>query len=112
MNALRIFERKIVRRIYGPINEEESWRIRTNKEIEDILEGAYTVKFIKSLRKRWCGHIECMNNERMPKKIMTTKMEGTRKRGRPHKRWIDEVEEDVKIMGIRNWHAVAKDRQE
>jgi hypothetical protein len=53
-----------------------------------------------------------MNNERMPKKIMTTKMEGTRKRGRPCKRWIDEVEEDLKIMGIRNWHAVAKDRQQ
>jgi hypothetical protein len=67
MNALRIFERKIVRRIYGPINEGESWRIRTNKEIEDVLEGADIVKFIKSLRLR-CGHIERMNNERMPKK--------------------------------------------
>jgi hypothetical protein len=43
---------------------------------------------------------------------MTTKMEGTRKRGRPRKRWIDEVEEDLKIMGIRNWHSVAKDCQE
>jgi hypothetical protein len=43
---------------------------------------------------------------------MTTKMEGTRKRGRPRKRWTDEVEEDLKIMGIKNWHAVAKDRQE
>jgi hypothetical protein len=75
MNAQRIFERKIVRRIYGPINEGESWRIRTNKEIEDISEGADIVKFIKSLRSRWCGHTERMNNERMPKKIMTTKME-------------------------------------
>jgi hypothetical protein len=112
MNALGILERKIVRRIYGPINEGESWRIRTNKEIEDILEGANIVKFIKSLRLRWCGHIERMNNERMPEKIMTTKMEGTRKRGRPRKRWIDEAEEDLKIMGIRNWHAVAKDLQE
>jgi hypothetical protein len=46
------------------------------------------------------------------KKIMTTKIERTRKRGRPRKRWIDEVEEDLKIMGIRNWHAVAKDCQE
>jgi hypothetical protein len=62
MNALRIFERKIVRRIYGPINEGESSRIRANKEIEDKLEGADIVKFIKSLRLRWCGHIE-----RMPK---------------------------------------------
>jgi hypothetical protein len=48
MNALRIFERKIVR-IYSPINEGESWSIRTNKEIEDTLEGADIVKFIKSL---------------------------------------------------------------
>jgi hypothetical protein len=53
-----------------------------------------------------------MNNEGMPKKTMTTKMEGTRKRGRPRKRWIDVVEEDLKIMGIRNWHAVAKDHHE
>jgi hypothetical protein len=68
MNALRKFERNIVRRIYGPINEGESWRIRTNKKIEDILEGTDNVKFIKSLRLRWCGHIERMNNERMPKK--------------------------------------------
>jgi hypothetical protein len=58
----------IVRRIYGPINEGESWRIRTNKEIEDILEGADIVKFIKSLRLIWYGHIERLDNERMPKK--------------------------------------------
>jgi hypothetical protein len=54
-----------VRKVYGPINEGESWRIKTNKEIEDKLEGADIVTFIKS---RWCGHIERMNNERMPKK--------------------------------------------
>jgi hypothetical protein len=36
----------------------------------------------------------------------------TKKSGRPRKRWIDEVEDDLKIMGIRNWHAVAKDHQE
>jgi hypothetical protein len=48
----------------------------------------------------------------MQKKNNDTKMEGTRKRGRPRKKWIDEVEEDLKIMGIRHWHAVAKDHQE
>jgi hypothetical protein len=53
-----------------------------------------------------------MNNERMSKKIMTSKMEGNRKRRRPRKRCVDEVEEDLKIMEIRNWHVVARDRQE
>lgn len=33
-------------------------------------------------------------------------------KGRPRKRWIDEVEEGMKITGIRNWLTVAKDRQE
>jgi hypothetical protein len=68
MNALRIFERNIVRRIYGPINEGESWRVRTNKVIEDILKGEDIVKFIKSLRLRCFGYIERMNIERMTKK--------------------------------------------
>jgi hypothetical protein len=34
-------------KICGPIKEGESWRIRTNKEIQDIIEGADIVKFIK-----------------------------------------------------------------
>jgi hypothetical protein len=38
-------------------------------------------------------------------------MEGIRKRGIPWKRWTDEVDEDLKTVGIRNRHAVAKDRK-
>jgi hypothetical protein len=38
----------------------------------------------------------------MPKQIVTTKMKGRRKRGRPRKRWKDEVQEDLKIMGMKN----------
>ena len=47
-NTLRIFERKIMRKIYGPIQERKCWRIRTNKKIKDILQEEDTVKFIKS----------------------------------------------------------------
>jgi hypothetical protein len=39
-------------------------------------------------------------------------MEGIRRSGRPRNGWIDEVEEDLKITGIRNFHAVARDRKE
>ena len=39
-------------------------------------------------------------------------MEGIRKRVRPGKRWTDDVEEDLKIMEIRNWHIIARNWKE
>jgi hypothetical protein len=59
------------------------------------------VKLIKSSRIRWYGHVERIQNLRMPKQIAATTIEGTRKIGRPRKRWKDEVEEDLNVMGIR-----------
>jgi hypothetical protein len=53
-----------------------------------------------------------MNNERMPKKVVTARMEGTRQRGRQWKKLTDEVEQDLKINGIRNCHAEARDQKE
>jgi hypothetical protein len=73
-----------------------------NKEIKDILQGAVIVKFIRSSRIRQYGHVERMKNQRMPKQIAAATTEGIRKRGRPCKRWKDEVEEDLNIMGIKN----------
>jgi hypothetical protein len=71
-----------LRKIYGPIKEKESWKIKTNKGRQAILQEADIVKFIKLLRLRWYGHNEMMNNG-VPKQIMTARMEGTRKTGRP-----------------------------
>jgi hypothetical protein len=38
-NALRVCERKVVRRSYGPVREGERWRIRSNRELEEIIRG-------------------------------------------------------------------------
>jgi hypothetical protein len=47
----------------------------------------------------------------MPKQTAAATIEGTRKRGRPHKRWKDKDEEDLNIMGIKNGRAAARDRK-
>ena len=47
----------------------------------------------------------------MPKKIFTLEMEGTRRRGRPRKRWKEEVERDLQMLGVRRWKELVADRK-
>ena len=65
---LRIFEQNVVRKIYGPVREEESVEIRKKKEIMGILQSTGIVEFINPLRLRQNGHVERMQRLRMPQK--------------------------------------------
>jgi hypothetical protein len=56
----------------------------------------------KGTRISWLGHLERMEENRMPKKI-TQELEGMRQRGRPRKRWKEEVERDLQVLGVRRW---------
>jgi len=47
----------------------------------------------------WLGHLERMEEDRMPKKIFTQELERTRRRGRPKQRWKEEVERDRSSAG-------------
>jgi hypothetical protein len=61
INELMIFERKIMRKIYGPTRTEDGyWRIKTNQEINDILKGENIIGFIKKQRLNLLGHVERM----------------------------------------------------
>jgi hypothetical protein len=51
-----------------------------------LSKGENTVKWIKRQRINWLGHLKRMREDRMPKKIFTQELEGTRRRGRPTKR--------------------------
>jgi len=52
-----------------------------------------------------------MKEDRMPKKIFTLELEGTRRTGRPRKRWKEEVERDLHVLGLRRWRELVADRK-
>ena len=52
-----------------------------------------------------------MEENRMPKKIFTQELKGTRIRGKPKKRWKEEVERDLQVLGVRRWIELVADRQ-
>jgi hypothetical protein len=99
--ALLIFERKIFRRIYGAKYEDMEWKSMTNRELEELSKGETIVKWTKGQRKTWMGHLERMEEDRVPKKIFIQELEGTRRRGRPRKGWREEVERDLQVFGVR-----------
>ena len=71
---------------------------KTNQELEQISEREDIVRFIKSRRLMWLGHIK-----RMPYKLLCGEMDSIRKHGRPRKSCLQSVEEDLKKMGVTRW---------
>jgi hypothetical protein len=103
----------MLRKIFGPVqNEDGSWIIRTNYELNKLIENADIVRFINSRRIAWLGHVMRMDDKRTPKRILKWKPTGKRVRGRPREGWIVDVKEDMQIMGIKRWRRQCEERAE
>jgi hypothetical protein len=87
------------------------WRTRTNRELEKMSKGENIVKWIKGQRISWLGHLERMEENIMPKMIFRQELEPLRRRGRPRKRWKEEAERDLHVLGVRRWRELATDRK-
>jgi hypothetical protein len=109
--ALLIFERKTIRRVYGPKYKDGEWKSRTNWELEELSKRENVVKLINGQRISWLGQLERMEENRMPKKIFTQELEGARRRGRPRKGWREEVERDLQVVGVRRWIELVINRE-
>jgi hypothetical protein len=94
--------------LYGPKYQDGEWKSRTNRELEELSKGENIVKWIKGQRISWLGHLEKMEEHRMPKKIFNQELEWTRRRGRPRKGWREEVERDLQVLGVRSWRELGK----
>jgi hypothetical protein len=93
-------------------NEDGFWKIRINYELNDLIKNADIVRFVKSKRMAWLGHVMLMEGKRIPKRVLEWKPAGRRNRGRPRKRWIEDIEEDIQMMGIRGLRKLCKERAE
>jgi hypothetical protein len=100
-NNLSIFERQILRKIFGPVNIDNTWRIRNNMEIDKLIEGAGIVRFIKAQRIKWLGHLKRMDKTRPARRLLDWKSMGTRPVGRPRQRWQKDVMEYIKKLKIK-----------
>ena len=111
---LNIFERKVYRRILGPVydNEKENWRILTNKEIYASIKKPTIIETVRLNRLRWFGHVQRMEGNTIPKRALYMNLGTTRLRGRPRNRWQDEVREDGRIVGGERWQEKLHNRQE
>jgi hypothetical protein len=89
-----------------------AWRKRYNHELYKLFNEPDITKYIKINRPSWAGHIICMENSRTVKKVFDTRLEGSRKIGRPELRWEDGVIQDIRVLGAKNWGNVALNRED
>jgi hypothetical protein len=110
--TLAIFERKILRKIYEPVNKKINYgKVQRNDELETIIKGENIVRFIKCQRIRWLGHTERKQDTAIPKQMLYGKLYATRRRGRPRMRWLDDVSMDLRKMGVSRWRDRARNRE-
>ena len=91
IQKLLVFERKILRKVFGPTKENQIWRIKTNEELDKLIKHKNIDNHIKAQRLSWFGHVQRMPDTRTVKKIFKCNPLTKRSQGRPKYRWEDNV---------------------
>jgi hypothetical protein len=113
-HRLRVFENRVLRRIFGPKRDEMTggWRKLHNEELHGLYSSSSIVRVIKGRRMRWAGHVASMGEVRGAYTILVGRPEGRRPLGRPRHRWEDNIKMDLREIGFGdvNWIHLAQDR--
>jgi hypothetical protein len=111
---LRMFENRVLRRVFGPKRDEVTgeWRKLHNEELNDLNSLPNIVRVVKSRRMRWARHVARMGEDRGVHMVLVGKPEGKRSLGRPRCRWEESIKMDLqKVGGGRgDWMELAQDR--
>jgi hypothetical protein len=111
---LRVFENRVLRRIFGPKRDEVTggWRKLHNEELHGLYSSPSIIRVIKARRMRWAGHVACMGEVRGAYKILVGRPEGRRPLGSLRRRWEDNIKMDLRKVGFGDvdWIRLAQDR--
>jgi hypothetical protein len=112
-HRLRVFENRVLRRIFGPKRDEVmgEWRKLHNEELRDLYSSPSVIRIVKSRRMRWAAHIARMGEKKNAYSLLVGKPEGKRPLGRPRCRWVDNIRMDLEEVGWGDvdWIGLAQD---
>jgi hypothetical protein len=111
---LRVFENRVLRRIFGPKRDEvkREWRKLHNEEFNDLYPSPKIFRVIKSRRMRWVEHAARMWERRGIYGVLVGKPEGKGPLRRPRIGWEDDLKMNLQevVFGGMNWIEMAQDR--
>jgi hypothetical protein len=113
-HRLRMFENRVLRRIFGPKREEVTgeWRKMQSGELHNLYSSPDIIRQIKSRTMRWAGHVACMGEGRNVYRVLMGNPEGKRPLERSRRRWEYWIIMDLTEIGGGGvgWIHLAQDR--
>ena len=115
-HRLRVFENKVLRKIFGAKRDKITgdWRKLHNAELHALYSSPNIIRDLKSRRLRWAGHVARVEHFRNAYRVLVGKPENKRPLGRPRRRWDNNIKMDLREMGCdpRYSIALAEDREQ
>jgi hypothetical protein len=99
-HRLRVFENRVLRRIFGPKRDEATvgWRKLHNEEIYNLYSSPSIIRMIKSRRMRWAGYV-ARKGAKNAYTIFVGTIVGKSPVGRPRRSWVDNIKMDLRETG-------------
>jgi hypothetical protein len=115
-HRLRVFENRVLRRIFGTKRDEVTgdWRKLHNEELHNLYSSPDIIRMMKARSMRWAEHVAQMGARGNANRISVRKPEGKRPLGRPRCRLVDNIKMYLREIGWvgMGWIDLAQDRDQ